>query len=137
MYAQACGELFGGDVGKPLGVGGMFASKSRETPTPSLGLLPPLQGLSRAEAEAGRLFTQVASAVSHAHGLGVAHRDLKLENMLFMEKESHPACARELKLIDWGLAHQHGLRGDGTVVPELLRSRCGSRSYMAPEVARV
>jgi len=39
-----------------------------------------------------------------------------------------------VKLIDWGLSHQHALRLDGSVQPERLHSRCGSRAYMAPEV---
>ena len=40
-----------------------------------------------------------------------------------------------VQLIDWGLAHQHELSPCGAVRPARLRSRCGSRSYMAPEVA--
>ena len=40
-----------------------------------------------------------------------------------------------VQLVDWGLAHQHEIAPDGAVLPARLRSRCGSRSYMAPEVA--
>ena len=40
-----------------------------------------------------------------------------------------------VQLVDWGLAHQHEMSPDGAVLPARLRSRCGSRSYMAPEVA--
>jgi len=48
--------------------------------------------------------------------------------------EGQASSNGELKLIDWGLAHQHEVRKDGSVVAELVHSRCGSRSYMAPEV---
>jgi len=40
----------------------------------------------------------------------------------------------QIRLIDWGLAHQHVLTDDGRPIAETLHSRCGSRSYMAPEV---
>jgi len=103
------------------------------------------------ELEAGPLFGQLCDAVHAAHGLGIAHRDLKLENVLLVRKKnavpsprgSSPRQARgaaaaatesKIKLIDWGLAHQHTVTNDGAVMPEKLHSRCGSRSYMAPEV---
>ena len=92
-----------------------------------------------AEVVAAPLIAQVLCALQHAHTLGVAHRDLKLENVLLAAPWDAAAVAAGevplVKLIDWGLAHQHALRADGSVVAEVLRSRCGSRSYMAPEVA--
>jgi len=87
------------------------------------------KGLS--EDEAAPLLLQMVSGVHNAHMLGIAHRDLKLENALFAGK---PGPSGVVKLIDWGLAHQHEVRLDGSVVRELVHSRCGSRSYMAPEV---
>jgi len=84
------------------------------------------------EREASAFFAQVGEAVGVAHRLGIAHRDLKLENVLFAR--SVGAGQRVLKLIDWGLAHQHAVGPDGRIVREELHSRCGSRSYMAPEV---
>ena len=91
------------------------------------------------EVVAAPLIAQVLCALQHAHTLGVAHRDLKLENVLLAAPWDAAAVAVGevplVKLIDWGLAHQHALRADGSVVGEVLRSRCGSRSYMAPEVA--
>jgi len=86
-----------------------------------------------AEDESAPLFGQLVDAVRAAHFLGIAHRDLKLENVLLCGKTGEPD-ARQIKLIDWGLAHQHAFAPDGGVVPEMLHSRCGSRSYMAPEV---
>jgi len=87
------------------------------------------------EPEAAPLFAQLCDAVLTGHGLGIAHRDLKLENVLLVKKKSgEPPSSSRIKLIDWGLAHQHAITADGAIVPELLHSRCGSRSYMAPEV---
>lgn len=85
------------------------------------------------EREAGPLFAQLLDAVRVAHCLGIAHRDLKLENVLLCGKPGEPDATR-IKLIDWGLAHQHKME-HGHVVKEVLKSRCGSRSYMAPEVS--
>ncbi len=85
------------------------------------------------EAESAPLFAQLVDAVRAAHFLGIAHRDLKLENVLLCGREGEPE-AKQLKLIDWGLAHQHAFSAEGVVLPEMLHSRCGSRSYMAPEV---
>ena len=86
-----------------------------------------------AEAVSAPLFAQLVDAVRTAHSLGIAHRDLKLENVLLCGHEGEPE-AMQLKVVDWGLAHQHAISADGLVLPELLHSRCGSRSYMAPEV---
>lgn len=85
------------------------------------------------EPESGPLFVQLIAAVRRAHELGIAHRDLKLENVLLhgRQDETEPL---QMSLIDWGLAYQHALSDDGTPVAETLHSRCGSRSYMAPEV---
>ena len=86
------------------------------------------KGLS--EHEAAPFLRQIAEGLAHAHSLGVAHRDLKLENVLLLTGEAGSAC----KIIDWGLAHQHEMLPGGEVRSEMVHSRCGSRSYMAPEV---
>ena len=88
------------------------------------------------EADAAPLMARICTSVQHAHSLGIVHRDLKLENVLFTQDDiDTPVGERAIKLIDWGLAHQLAMRPDGTVEREVLHSRCGSRSYMAPEVA--
>jgi len=85
------------------------------------------------EAKSGPIFAQLVSVVQCAHAFGIVHRDLKLENVLLCGEPGEPD-ARHVRLVDWGLAHQHAIDADGRPIPEKLHSRCGSRSYMAPEV---
>ena len=82
------------------------------------------------EPVARRYMGQVLSGVLFLHSLGIAHRDLKLENMLLCEGDA-------IKLCDLGLAHRHARDADGRCVRELLTDVCGSKSYAAPEVLEV
>ena len=52
------------------------------------------------EEEASRIFFQILQAVDHLHSLGVSHRDIKLENVLFV----HPTDSLDIKLIDFGFS---------------------------------
>jgi serine/threonine protein kinase len=49
------------------------------------------------EDESRRIFFQILQAIEHLHGLGVSHRDVKLENVLFADD-------KEIKLIDFGFS---------------------------------
>jgi len=82
-----------------------------------------------AEAVARAYFCQMLDGVAYCHLAGVAHRDLKLENVLLTE-------GGVLKLIDFGLSHVYPRLADGTTVDRSrpLRDVCGSKSYAAPEV---
>jgi len=71
---------------------------------------------------------QMLDGVMYCHLAGVAHRDLKLENVL-LTKENR------VKVIDFGLSHVYPRLADGT--PDRskpLKDVCGSKSYAAPEV---
>ena len=81
------------------------------------------------ERVAAQVMRQVCSALHFAHSRGIVHLDIKLENMLLVGDPS----GLVVKLIDWGLAHQHAVV-DGSVVPARLRFCCGSRYYASPEM---
>eukprot|EP00727_Mastigamoeba_balamuthi_P000115 m51a1_g1010 putative myosin light chain kinase (388) ;mRNA; f:597582-599415 len=72
-----------------------------------------------AEEDARVVFSQILSAVNYLHSRGVAHRDLKAQNILVSN-------SLEVKLVDFGLSV------DSTV--SWMKTMCGSPSYVAPEV---
>ena len=80
------------------------------------------------EDEARPYFTQLMTAVAYMHSQGVAHRDLKLENVL-LEQDQCKVC-------DFGLAHVYDPdpAQPGAFKVTALREVCGSKSYCAPEV---
>ena len=95
-----------------------------------------------AEAEALRYFREIVSAVEFLHTQRIAHRDLKLENVLI-------SASGSCKLADFGLAHEYVGELDFGPRPvpgspnefvgrsserEVLYDVCGSKSYVAPEV---
>ncbi|XP_076066159.1 serine/threonine-protein kinase grp-like [Oratosquilla oratoria] len=69
-------------------------------------------------------FVQLLEGVEYLHTQGIAHRDLKPENLLITEY-------RVLKIADFGLSAKFIFGGEEI----FLTSRCGTPSYMAPEVA--
>ncbi|KAL9112875.1 MAG: hypothetical protein Q9227_002952 [Pyrenula ochraceoflavens] len=70
------------------------------------------------------LFKQIATGVAHIHSLGVAHRDLKMDNVLLNEYGT-------AKIIDFGRASfgRHMVSGD----VELAYGLWGSQPFSAPE----
>ncbi|THH16831.1 hypothetical protein EUX98_g9237 [Antrodiella citrinella] len=80
-----------------------------------------------------RIFGELCKAVGWMHGVGLVHRDIKLENILLTTRpftcDPLPALPHPLiKLTDFGLSR--------FVDPgqPLLTTRCGSESYAAPEL---
>ena len=74
------------------------------------------------EDEAAIFFYQLINGVEYIHSLGIAHRDLKPENLLLTDNKI-------LKIIDFGLSHE--FNGE-----DLLKTKCGSPSYAAPEIIK-
>ena len=64
----------------------------------------------------------MAAALVFSHSKGIAHRDLKLENLLFDKNQN-------LKIADFGLCNK---MRDG----ESLLTACGSPDYAAPEILK-
>ncbi|KER22734.1 hypothetical protein T265_09218 [Opisthorchis viverrini] len=77
------------------------------------------------EQDAKFLFLQMAIAVGYLHEHGITHRDLKPENILLTNNQNR--CL--IKVTDFGLSKLV----DGNT---MLRTFCGTPTYLAPEVLR-
>ncbi|KAH7728601.1 CAMK protein kinase [Aphelenchoides avenae] len=72
------------------------------------------------EPNAARMYRQLCEAVHYLHARGVAHRDIKLENILLDDK-----C--DIKLADFGFSRYVKPR-------ERSASFCGTKPYSAPDL---
>ncbi|KJA21121.1 hypothetical protein HYPSUDRAFT_106316, partial [Hypholoma sublateritium FD-334 SS-4] len=90
-----------------------------------------------------RVWVELCKAVGWMHGVGLVHRDIKLESALFfcaLDASSLPPDlgalpappAPFIKLTDFGLSRFVALAADGEAEP--LSTRCGSEAYAAPEL---
>ncbi|AUL79864.3 hypothetical protein QJ857_gp0295 [Tupanvirus soda lake] len=69
-----------------------------------------------------KIFCQLLSAVEYCHGNLVAHRDIKLENIMISDVKNFT-----IKLIDFGFATKLNLHS-------MHKKKCGSPEYAAPEL---
>eukprot|EP01063_Lacrimia_lanifica_P032402 TRINITY_DN553_c0_g3_i1.p1 TRINITY_DN553_c0_g3~~TRINITY_DN553_c0_g3_i1.p1 ORF type:complete len:307 (+),score=118.01 TRINITY_DN553_c0_g3_i1:61-981(+) len=76
------------------------------------------------EGEARWIFEGVAAAMVQLQRVGVAHRDIKLDNIMV------DVAQRRVKLVDFGLARIHD--GDDALSYDVV----GTEMYLAPEVIR-
>jgi len=76
----------------------------------------------RSEIEARSIITQILVALQHIHANNIAHRDVKLENVLIDSRG-------RVYVIDLGLC---AFIEEG----KLCRDWCGSDNYLAPEIVR-
>lgn len=74
------------------------------------------------EREIAEIIKSLASAVAYLHDQGIAHRDIKLENVMIAEADS-----LNLKLTDFGLCAIRDKENQ-------IQASCGTPAYMAPEV---
>jgi serine/threonine protein kinase len=74
------------------------------------------------ELQCRKLFKQIAEGVEYLHSINVAHRDLKLDNILIEDGKS-------IKIIDFGFSVLSN-------PSQKLKIFCGTPSYMAPELTQ-
>ncbi|XP_070594816.1 MAP kinase-activated protein kinase 3 isoform X1 [Erythrolamprus reginae] len=75
------------------------------------------------EKEASEIMRDIGTAIQHLHGMNIAHRDVKPENLLYTSKEKESL----LKLTDFGFAKE-------TTIQNALQTPCYTPYYVAPEV---
>ncbi len=77
------------------------------------------------EDEAALIIRQILSALNYAHQSGIVHRDIKLENVLFLEENPSSLL---VKLIDFGLSafFEKGIK--------TMKEKLGTCYYISPEV---
>lgn len=76
------------------------------------------------------LFRQACRGVEALHEVGIAHLDLKPENLLLVDDDTNPSGWR-VKVSDFGLAR--ALEQDEVLHPKLQKDGIGTPWYMAPE----
>jgi serine/threonine protein kinase len=76
------------------------------------------------EAEARPIVQQITAGLCHCHSLGIAHRDLKLENWV-LGGDSNST----VKLIDFGLSKADDMSS--------AKTAAGTVAYLAPEIVAV
>ncbi|MBB4773319.1 serine/threonine-protein kinase [Actinomadura livida] len=96
----------------------LVSGGSLETLLGDYGRLPP--------AYAAEVLDQLLAALSHIHGAGVVHRDVKPANMLL---EPSPVGAPHVRLADFGIA-----LGDDGMRFTTTGFTVGTPGYLAPEV---
>ena len=90
------------------------------------------------EKEAAIIFKQIITAISYCHNQGICHRDLKLENVLFLtSQEDSP-----IKIIDFGLSQCVEKKKLVQIITGKnfgtmnMQSPVGTPHYVSPEVIK-
>lgn len=83
------------------------------------------------EEDARHYLRQIFEAVEELHAVGIAHLDLKLENIMYNKQ------TKEIKIIDFGFAEETinmSSTVSGSSRHRLQTNFCGSLDYSAPEI---
>jgi serine/threonine protein kinase len=75
--------------------------------------------------EAFEIVLALCSVLGAAHGVGIVHRDLKLDNVFLVDPR--PGLAQKIKVLDWGVAR---IMGTGDPMSDVI---AGTPRYVAPE----
>ena len=95
------------------------------------------------EKEIAHIFNQIMSAVAYCHEKGIAHRDLKLENILFVSEQPDSP----IKVIDFGFSvffqkkkDDKEKNNDGIDTKKYgirrMKSKVGTLYYISPEIIK-
>lgn len=77
-------------------------------------------------------FAQIVCGIAHLHLLGIAHRDIKLQNVLLSKCETSISGDYTLLISDFGLSRVVHHKSGGEV--EKNKTFCGTPIHMAPEL---
>ncbi len=108
---------------------------------PGSSLRPLIQNRSVPIRDAVHVMRQVLSGLSHAHGVGLVHRDVKPENILVHERAFRDGFGAEgvIKVADFGLGRAATAMTAGSIAYSASldsaagREIAGTLDYMAPE----
>ena len=105
-------------------------------------LLQKMQRTQLKEKEIAKIFNQIMSAVAYCHEMGIVHRDLKLENILFASE----APDSPVKIIDFGFSVLLGKglnkdkEKDGSDPKKFgfkrMKTKVGTLYYISPEIIK-
>ena len=93
------------------------------------------------EKDIANIFNQIMSAVAYCHEKGIVHRDLKLENILFVSENPNSP----IKVIDFGFSVLFGKKNedknnDGNDFKKTglrrMKSKVGTLYYISPEIIK-
>ena len=77
-------------------------------------------------------FAQIICGINHMHSLGIAHRDIKLQNVLLVKNEKSISGDFTLLVSDFGLSRI--MHHDSAGGIQMNRTICGTPIFMAPEI---
>lgn len=80
------------------------------------------------EAKSKLYFAQIVSGINHIHSFHIAHRDIKLANILLSTNPASPSGDYVLLVTDFGLSKMVNSSN------KLFQTVCGTPVYMAPEL---